>query len=177
MIKQREKNSEKLQQLIWCIVAIIVLIVLSMFMIEIVKAVIFNIQKNGSGIIYYTYLYIPYVSTIAISIIIMILCIGTIYDTIIYPKKAKEITEILKTNGKVRIKIGMISKKNPKKDSDLWQAYKVEWKFIDKSIKQIQTETIFYTDEPDFMFKYRDKEAYIEYDDKYMYKYKLNFGE
>lgn len=177
MIKQKEKskNREKIEQYVKCIFAIIILLILLKLVKYCLLGIIYSILEYGSATILITYLYMPYVNFLAFAIIAILLCIGTIYDTISFPKKIKEIEEAFKANEKIPIKIQMISKKNAKKDCDLLQAYKVEWKFVNKTIPHIQTETIFYTDEPDFMFKYRNKETFIEYDDKYFNNYRINF--
>lgn len=180
MITQHKKNAiiSETSKLILALALIIVLLLIDTFLFLHVLSLM---SKWGTAVLntqntFFAHITLltPSMSFMVFSLIVILVCIGTIYDVISRPKKLKEIIQVLKSNEKISIRIKMISKRNGKKDSDLLQAYIVKWEFINKKVPHIKTETIFYTDEPDFMFKYRNQEASIEYDDKYFDKYKLN---
>ena len=146
MIKQKEKGMERIILIMKGVVSIFILVFLMLLPLNFFIGV-------GLGIL---------------------ICLSMIYDMISYPKKEKEIIKYFQENGKIPIKIVTISKRREKKDSDLLQEYIVNWAFFHKKVPHITTKTRFYSDEPDFMFKYRGKEASIEYDSRYYNKYRIN---
>lgn len=175
MRKQKEKRREKVEAILRFIFSIIGLFVCLLIMKVVFFGMVNGIIEYGVAIMM-TYFTGP-AWIIAIGLLGTLLCMGFIYDFLSHPHHMKNVKKIFQEEERIPVKITKIAKKNPRKDCDIYQAYRVEWEFIQKKIPYLPMHTIIYTDEPEFMYAYRTKEAYLTYDPSYYEQYKLNFIE